>query len=143
MQLHRDRDRLAATGGDVVLVGMGTPDHARAFKDETGIEFGILLSRDKAAYRAMELKRGSTREVFAPGQLRSSALRALGVGAGRARGGNLALRPAQQDWHQFGGAFVFARGGDLVFEQRARDPSDTASVEDLERALKQAATRES
>jgi hypothetical protein len=135
MQLHRARKRLAATGGDVVLVGMGTPAHAKAFKEETGIEFPILLSRDKSAYRAMELKRGSTREVFSPRQLSSSAMRALGIGAGRAKGGNLALRPAQQDWHQFGGAFVFAPGGELVFEQRARDPGDTVSVEDLERAL--------
>jgi alkyl-hydroperoxide reductase/thiol specific antioxidant family protein len=139
MQLHRARKKLAATGGDVVLVGMGTPAHARNFKEETGVEFPILLSRDKAAYRAMDLKRGSTREVFAPRQLTSSALRVLGVGAGRAKGGNLALRPAQQDWHQFGGAFVVAPGGELVFEQRAGDPSDTASVEDLERALKKAA----
>ena len=122
-----------------MLVGMGTPAHAQRFKEETGIEFPILLSRDKAAYRAMELKRGSTREVFAPGQPASSALRAMGVGTGRAKGGNLALRPAQQDWHQFGGAFVFAPGGKLVFEQRAKDPSDTATVEELERALKQAA----
>jgi hypothetical protein len=141
MQLHRDRDRLAAAGGEVVLVGMGTPAHAQRFKEETGIEFPILLSKDKAAYRAMELKRGSTREVFAPGQLASSAMRALGVGTGRAKGGNLALRPAEQDWHQFGGAFVFARGGDLVFEQRARDPSDTATVEDLAAALQEAAAR--
>jgi hypothetical protein len=141
MQLHRDRDRLAATGGDVVLVGMGTPAHAQRFKEETGIEFPILLSRDKAAYRAMDLKRGSTREVFAPGQLRSSALRALGVGTGRAKGGTLALRPAEQDWHQFGGAFVVAPGGELVFGQRGRDPSDTATVEELERALKDAASR--
>jgi alkyl-hydroperoxide reductase/thiol specific antioxidant family protein len=139
MQLHRDRDRLSATGGDVVLVGMGTPAHAKRFKDETGIEFPILLSRDKAAYRAMELKRGSTREVFAPRQLRSSALRAMGVGTGRAQGGNLALRPPEQDWHQFGGAFVFAPGGRLVFEQRAKDPSDTVTAEQLERALIEAA----
>ena len=141
MQLHRDRDRLAATGGDVVLVGMGTPAHAQRFKEETGVEFPILLSRDKAAYRAMELKRGSTREVFAPGQLTSSVMRAMGMGTGRAKGGTLALRPAEQDWHQFGGAFVVAPGGELVFEQRARDPSDTATVEDLERALKDAASR--
>ena len=138
MQLHRAKDRLAATGGDVVLVGMGTRAHARAFKEETGIEFPILLSKDKAAYRAMELKRGSTREVFSPGQLKNSALRALGVGTGRAKGGNLALRAPEQDWHQFGGAFVFAPGGELVFEQRARDPSDTATVEELESALKKA-----
>jgi hypothetical protein len=139
MQLHRDRDRLAATGGDVVQVGMGTPPHAVAFKADTGNEFPILLSRDKEAYRAMDLKRGSTREVFAPRQLTSSALRAMGVGTGRAKGGNLALRPAQQDWHQFGGAFVVAPGGELVFEQRARDPSDTVSVEALEAALRKAA----
>jgi AhpC/TSA antioxidant enzyme len=141
MQLHRDRDRLAATGGDVVLVGMGTPAHAQRFKEETGIGFPILLSRDKAAYRAMELKRGSTLEVFAPRQIASSTLRALGVGTGQAKGGNLALRPAEQDWHQFGGAFVFASGGELVFEQRARDPGDTASVDDVEAALREAAAR--
>jgi len=138
MQLHRARKRLAATGGDVVLVGMGTPAHARAFKEETGVEFPILLSRDKAAYQAMELKRGSTMEVFSPRSITTTPLRALGVGSGRAKGGNLPIRAPEQDWHQFGGTFVFAAGGELVFEQRARDPGDTVSVKDLEQALMRA-----
>ncbi len=136
MQLHRDREKLAATGGDVWLVGMGTPAHARAFKEETDVEFPILLSRDKAAYRAMDLKRGSTREVFSPSTVLRGPLRALGAGGvGRARGGNLPVRPPQQDWHQFGGAFVIAPGGEVVYEHRSTEPGDTVPTDTLAEAL--------
>src|SRR5256885_17120230 len=88
---HRER-----LDGRVWRIGMGTPAHARAFKDETGVTFPLLLSPDKAAYEAMDLRRGSNAEVFAP--------RALGASLRRIR--NLPLRAPQQDWHQLGGTVV-------------------------------------
>jgi hypothetical protein len=139
LQLQRDHQELAATGGDVVLVGMGTPAHARAFRDETGVTFPLLLSRDKAAYRAMDLDRGSLAQVFAPGSVAKSFGRVAGLGVGRAKGGNYPLRAPEQDWHQLGGAFVVAPGGELVLEHRARHSGDNPDNHELARALRQAA----
>jgi hypothetical protein len=104
---------------------MGTPAHARAFKEETGVTFPVLVSRDKGAYEAMDLKRGSNRDVFAPRALASSLRRAR----------HLPLRAPDQDWHQLGGAFVVAPGGEVVFAHRAAHPADEPDVGALLRAL--------
>jgi hypothetical protein len=122
VQLHGHRDEL---DGRLTLVGMGTAAHARAFKEETGVTFPILLSPDKAAYEAMDLRRGTTREVFAPGAARSTLKRLR----------HLPLRPPEQDWHQLGGSFVVAPGGEIVFAHRAKDPADEPDVGALVAAL--------
>ncbi|HEY3019956.1 MAG TPA: AhpC/TSA family protein [Solirubrobacteraceae bacterium] len=122
MQLHDHRDRF---DGRLWLVGMGTPAHARAFKDETGVTFPVLVSPDKAAYKAMDLRRGSTRDVFSP--------RALGVTLGRLR--HTPLRAPEQDWHQLGGTFVIAPGGEVVFAHRADHPADEPDIDAVAAAL--------
>jgi len=122
VQLHDHRDEF---DGRLWLVGMGTPAQARAFKDETGVEFALLLSPDKRAYEAMDLKRGSNRDVFDP--------RALGSTLRRMR--HLPLRPPEQDWHQLGGTFVIAPGGEVVYAHRAEHPADEPDVDAVVRAL--------
>ena len=122
MQLHGARDRFDAR---LWLVGMGTPAHAQAFKDETGVTFPVLLSRDKAAYEAMDLKRASTREVFSPAALSSTMSRLR----------HMPMRAPEQDWHQLGGAFVVAPGGELVFSFRAEHPADEPDIDAIAQAL--------
>src|SRR3954449_10366971 len=104
---------------------MGTPAHARSFKEETGVAFPILLSRDKAAYEAMDLERASTARVFAPGAALSSLRRIR----------HAPLRVPEQDWHQLGGTFVIAPGGEVAFEHRAGHPGDEPDVDEIVRAL--------
>ena len=121
MHGHRDRfdDRLW-------LVGMGTPAHARNFKEETGVDFPMLLSPDKAAYEAMDLRRASTAEVFAPGAAVSSLRRLR----------HLPLRaPEQDNPHQLGGTFVIAPGGEVVFAHRASHPADEPDIDAIAEAL--------
>ena len=127
MQLHRDRERF--TGQALHLVGMGTPAHGRAFKEETEVELPLLFSRDKAAYRAMDLRRGSLRQVLGA----RAALAGL-----RHRDGFTAKAP-EQDWHQLGGAFVFDTSGTVVWEHRARHSGDNPDHERLAAALRDAA----
>jgi len=122
VQLHRHRERF---DGRLWLVGMGTPAHARAFKEQTGVDFPVLLSPDKKAYEAMDLKRGSTGDVFSP----RAALKSLQ----RAR--FQPLRAPEQDWHQLGGTFVIAPGGEVVFAHRGEHPGDEPDVEAVATAL--------
>jgi len=77
VQLHDHCERF---DGRLWLVGMGTAAHARAFKEETGVDFPVLLSRDKAAYQAMDLRRGSTADLLSPRAL-GATLAALGANA--------------------------------------------------------------
>lgn len=122
MQLHDHRDRF---DGRLWLVGMGTTAHARAFKQETGVEFGVLLSPDKAAYEAMDLRRGSTAEILSP-RAALSSLRRLRHQPARA---------PEQDWHQLGGAFVIGPGDEVLFAHRSAHPADEADPEALAAAL--------
>jgi AhpC/TSA antioxidant enzyme len=134
--LQRDREGFAASGGDLVVVGMGTPAHARVFRDETGFEGRLLLSRDKAAYEAFDLDRASTARVFAPG----STIAGLRRSAGLTRRGLAPVKRPQQDWHQLGGAFVVAPDRAIVWAHRSRHPGDLPDNATVLSALRAAAS---
>ena len=120
--MHRSKEQF---DGRLWLVGMGTPAHARAFKEETGVDLPVLLSPDKRAYEAMDLKRGSTLDVFNPRAALSSLRRAR----------HQPTRMPEQDWHQLGGTFVIAPGGKVVFAHRGEYPGDEPDVSAIAEAL--------
>ena len=125
MELERDR-HLFPPEPNIWLVGMGTPVQARAFREQTGVRFPVLLSSDLQAYEAMDLPRGSLRQIFGLAAQRVARRRAKGVGLEReAQGGNRPKARPEQDWHQLGGAFVFAPGGRVVWSHRARHAGDS------------------
>jgi hypothetical protein len=130
LQLQRDRDRIAGTGGEVVLVGLGRPEHAASFKRETGIGFRLLTSPDKSAYRAMDLERGSNAAVLGMRALRSVPRAVRGGGS---------WRWPKQDWHQLGGTFVIAPGGAVTWSHRAAHSGDNATTAQIVDALEEAA----
>jgi peroxiredoxin len=141
MELERDR-HLLGPEPNVWLVGMGTPEQARAFKQQTGVRFSMLLSPDMRAYEAMNLPRGSFRQIFGLAAQRVARRRAKGVGLDRsAEGGNRPKSRPEQDWHQLGGAFVFAPGGKLVWSHRARHAGDDPDHRLLAKALLDAAAQ--
>jgi peroxiredoxin len=135
MELERDRELLGPEP-NLWLVGMGTAAQAVAFKRQTGVRFPVLLSPDMRAYEAMDLPRGSLRQVFGFAAQRVARRRAKGVGLDRdAKGGNRPKRRPEQDWHQLGGAFVFAPGGRVVWSHRARHAGEDADHRALGEAL--------
>ena len=141
MELERDRD-LLPPDPNMWLVGMGTAVQARAFKEQTGVRFPVLLSPDMKAYEAMDLPRGSFLQIFGWRAQRIARRRAQGVGLDRhAEGGNRPKRKPEQDWHQLGGAFVFAPGGELVWAHRSRHAGDTPANRELGEALGRADER--
>lgn len=138
MELERDRELLPADP-NIWLVGMGTPVQARAFKQQTGVQFPVLLSPDLGAYEAMNLPRGSLRQIFGLAAQRVARPRAKGIGLDReAEGGNRPKAKPEQDWHQLGGAFVFAPGGKVVWEHRARHAGDSLDHGAFAKALSDA-----
>ena len=138
MELERDRD-LLPSDPNVWLIGMGTAAQAQAFKQQTGVRFPVLLSADLGAYEAMNLPRGSLRQIFGIAAQRMARRRAKGVGLDReAEGGNRPKTRPEQDWHQLGGAFVFARGGRLVWSHRSRHAGDSPDHRALGQALRDA-----
>jgi peroxiredoxin len=138
MELERDRQLLPAEP-NVWLLGMGTPVQAQAFRQQTGVRFPVLVSTDMRAYETMDLPRGSFRQIFGLAAQRVARRRAKGVGLDReADGGNRPKARPEQDWHQLGGAFVFARGGEMVWSYRSRHAGDSPDHSQLGEALRRA-----
>jgi peroxiredoxin len=138
MELERDR-HLLGPDPNVWLIGMGTPVQARAFKEQTGVRFPVLLSPDMKAYEALNVPRGSLRQVFGVAAQRVARRRAKGIGLVRdAEGGNRPKQRPEQDWHQLGGWFVFARGGRLAWSYRASHAGDHPDHEVFGEALQRA-----
>ena len=42
---------------NLAAIGLGDVDYAKAFREETGITFPLLIDAEKKAYRAAELRR--------------------------------------------------------------------------------------
>jgi len=114
-----------AEGVDVVIVGNGSRDFAEAFREDFEIEGLLLLDPDLHAYRAAGLRRGR-REIASP-RLIGNTIRALRSGARQTS--------VQGDPWQLGGLFVFAPGGELLFQHRSEVAGDHAGPDEIDAAL--------
>ena len=85
-------------GARLAAVGLGDPSYARAFRDESGITFPLLVDVDRAAYRAAELRSASFRHLFRWDTF-TAGRRARAAGHRQGRTG--------QNPFQLGGSFVF------------------------------------
>lgn len=127
MQLRDRYEEFVSAGAEVVAIGMGAGQRARAFKEEMQIPFPLLVDRTRETYRLLELERGSWGDVVGP-KVWVKGLKSLG-------GGN-AQRWPQEDPRQLGGAAVVLRGGQLAFAHRARSSADNVPVDRLLEALR-------
>jgi alkyl-hydroperoxide reductase/thiol specific antioxidant family protein len=116
VQLHRDRDRFAAAGAHLALIGQGAPAMARDFQRSHDVDLPILIDAERVAYRAAGTKQANVAELFSPGVV----LR--GVRAGLAAG----LRQGRTagDAAQLGGVLVVAPDGSIPYAHLAEDASD-------------------
>ncbi len=121
-------DRFRALGADLVVIGNGTPEQARAFRDERGLAFPVLVDPRMRAYRAAGMRRGAGAVL----NLRAvtHAIRALKEGEHQGR--------TQGDPWQLGGAFVVLPGGRVVYEQRSDIAGDHADPEAMLAAIARA-----
>jgi len=127
MQLHRRRDAVLMLNGEVLLITFSSAEQACRWRDETGIDFPLLLDANRAVYRAYGL-RSSIWRVWQPKVLAYYA-RALLQGQ-RWRG-------IRDDPHQLGGDFVVDAAGMLRFAHRSEDPTDRPAVDSLLSVLRQ------
>ncbi len=127
MQLHRQRDEWRKLNAEVLLITFSSAEQARRWRDETGIDFPLLLDANRAVYRAYGL-RSSIWRVWQPKVLAYYA-RALLQGQ-RWRG-------IRDDPHQLGGDFVVDAAGMLRFAHRSEDPTDRPAVDKLLAILRQ------
>ncbi len=120
MRDHEDQIREA--GAEVAAVGLGDARYARAFQDETGIGFPLLVDERRQAYRAVGLKQASMLHMLRRDNARASAR--------AARAGHRQHRLGKNPF-QLGGSFVFGPGDVDLFVHVSETFGDNAPPEDL------------
>ena len=124
MRTHEQgfRDRGAGLAG----VGLGDRVYARAFREETGITFPLLIDEKREAYAALELKSANLFHVF-----RSDN----GEARARAKAAGHSQHKLGRNPFQLGGSFVFGPGDVDRFAHRSETFGDNAPIEALLAAL--------
>ena len=117
-------------GGELYVVGHGTLEQLRAFRDEQSVPFPLFTDPTRRAYDVVGMRRG-LRTVLTPGVLRRS-LQARRSGFRQSR---VAGDPLQQ-----GGVLVVAADGRELYRFISREAGHHAPPAEVLAALK-AATR--
>lgn len=120
-QLRHFETELRRLEVQVLVISFGAEWWARAWLQETGSPFPLLLDPERAAYRAYGLKRSFLR-VWSPKVMWHYTQRVL---AGQK------LQSIQGDPHQLGGDFVVDAAGVIRLAHRSKDPVDRPPVETL------------
>ena len=113
-------------GATLAAIGLGDMNYARAFREETGITFPLLVDADRSAYRAAELKSGNLLHLLR----RDNA-----AARGRAKAAGHRQHRLGQNPFQLGASFVFAPGNRDLFVHLSRTFGDNAEPERLLSAL--------
>jgi alkyl-hydroperoxide reductase/thiol specific antioxidant family protein len=99
--LRDHEDEFQKRGAKVVAVGLGDPQYAQAFRQETGIKFPLLIDEKREAYRTVALKKASLLHLLR----RDNA-----IARKRAKAGGHRQHRLGKDPFQLGGTFVFGPG---------------------------------
>ena len=120
MRAHESEFKQA--GATLAAIGLGDMNYARAFREESGITFPLLVDADRVAYRAAELKSANLLHL-----LRSENAQAR---ARAKRAGHSQHRLGQNPF-QLGASFVFAPGNRDLFVHVSQTFGDNADTEKL------------
>ena len=112
---------LAARELEVVVVGSGTPEHARDFAADLGGSFSLRVDPELDSFRAAGLRRGPA-AVFSPRTL---------LHAGRALRRGFRQGATQGDPWQNGGVFVIDTRGWVLFRHTSREAGDHAVLAEV------------
>ena len=129
-QLRHFETELRRLDVQVLVISFGAEFWARAWLQETGSPFPLLLDPERAAYRAYGLERSFVR-VWSPKVMWHYTRRVL---AGQK------LQSIKGDPHQLGGDFVVDAAGVVRLAHRSKDPVDRPPVKALLAAITETRT---
>lgn len=118
--------KVAAAGAEVVVVGTGNANLARAFSVDDRIPFPVLVDDDAAAARVATIKRVRFHQLFHPDSY-AETIRAW-------QAGHRVGRPGKRT-NQLGATFVIGPGNELRYEYRDAHTGDHAPTADVLAAL--------
>ena len=124
MRAHEQEFR--SKGANLAAVGLGDVNYAKAFREETGIAFPLLIDADRKAYRAAELKNANLLHLL---RKDNAAARK------RAKAGGFSQKKLGENPFQLGASFVFAPGNVDKFIHISETFGDNAATADLLKAI--------
>ena len=119
-----------SAGANVAAIGLGDRNYARLFREETGIEFPLLIDEKRAAYQAIGLRSANLLHLLR-GDNSAARKRARAAGHQQYRLG--------RDPFQLGGSFIFGPGNRDIYSHVSETFGDNAEMKDLLAALRGAA----
>jgi hypothetical protein len=124
--LRAHEAEFAARGAKLAAVSLGDRNYARFFREDTGIDFPLLVDEERLAYKALGLGVANVLHV-----LRSDNAKA------RKRASAAGHRQHKWGDHvfQLGGSFVFGPGNVDRYAHVSKTFGDNAPVDDLLSAL--------
>jgi hypothetical protein len=124
--LREHEEDFRKKGATIAAVGLGGMDYARAFREEMGISFPLLVDEQRVAYRAAELGKASLLHLL---RRDNAAARKRAKAAGHSQ------HKLGKDPFQLGGSFVFGPGNVDRFAHISQTFGDNASMADLLAAI--------
>ncbi len=131
-QLRHFKNDLDALDVQVLIISFGAEFWARAWQQDTGSPYPLLLDSERATYQAYGLGTSFVR-VWSPHVMWHYLKLVL-------RGQK--LLPVQGDPHQLGGDFIVDGDGVVRLAHASKDPVDRPPVEKLLAALRNLAAEE-
>ena len=125
MRAHEPAFRDA--GARLAAIGLGDMSYARAFREDSGIGFPLLVDEAREAYRAAGLQKASFLHLL---RAENFAARRRARAAGHQQG------KLGKDPFQLGGSFVFGPGNVDLYAHVSRTFGDNAPVADLLAAVR-------
>jgi alkyl-hydroperoxide reductase/thiol specific antioxidant family protein len=113
-------------GALLAAIGLGDRTHVRICREETGINFPLLIDEQRQAYRAAELRSANLLHLLRSDNARSRK---------RARAAGHRQHKLGQNPFQLGGSFVFGPGDVVSFAHVSETFGDNASPLDLLAAI--------
>ena len=120
--MREHQNEFDSKGAALAAIGLGDVSYARAFREETGIRFPLLIDEHREAYRALELKKGNLFQLL--WKVNSLARK-------RAKAAGHRQHRMGKDPFQLGGSFVFGPGNVDHFVHISETFSDNAPPEVL------------
>ncbi len=128
----RDHEsQIQEAGATLAAIGLGDANHARLFREETGITFPLLVDEERRAYKAADLRQANLLHL---GRRDNFAARKEAKAAGHHQH-KLGRSP-----FQLGASFIFAPGNRDLFVHVSETFGDNASLATVLVALAEAET---
>lgn len=124
--MREHQQEFLSKGANLAAIGLGDVIYARAFREETGITFPLLIDAERKAYRAVALKKAN---IFHLLRGDNAAYRK------RAKAGGFQQKKLGENPFQLGASFVFAPGNVDKFVHVSAIFGDNAAMADLLAAI--------